>query len=247
MSLIQLKDVTFQPGQTRILSIPHLAIATGETIGIIGPNGAGKSTLLKILASLEQPSTGAYWYNDKQIPLKNFPIQIRRKMAFVMQRSFLFNTTVFDNIASGLKIRGENKEMITRKVNDWLSALQIEHLAARRCYKLSGGEAQRVNIARALATEPEILFLDEPFSGIDVPSKVDLAIELKRVIEEKQITIVIVSHDLAEVQFLTERLLYLEAGCIAQEGRTRDVLREPNELARPFINKLKMFTLATES
>ncbi len=246
MSLIQLKDVTFQPSGMMVLSIPKFEIAFGETVGIIGPNGAGKSTLLKILASLQEPTSGEYRYHNEVIATKQFPLEIRRKMAFVMQQSLLFNTTVFDNVASGLKIRGERKEKISDKVNEWLATLQIDHLARRYCGQLSGGEAQRVNIARALATEPEILFLDEPFSGIDVPSKVDLAIELKRIITERKITIVFVSHDLAEIKFLTERLLYLEAGHVLQDGDTLEVLRYPNESASYFINKLKLFTLDTQ-
>jgi tungstate transport system ATP-binding protein len=240
--MIKLKNLTFSPSGKCILEIPNLTVKKGQVVGIVGANGAGKSTLLKIVSLLQSQTSGEILYSEKLVHAKNVNLSTRRKMSFVLQQACLFHTTVFENVASGLKMRGMPRSERKEKVNVWLEKLNITHLAKRYPGKLSGGEAQRVSLARALVTEPEILFLDEPFTGLDFPTKIQLLKELKEIIEENQITCFFVSHDLQEVNFITSRLLVLENGKIVQDGPTKEVIANPNKEAE-FIVRFKEFAL----
>jgi len=133
---------------------------------------------------------------------------------------------------------------IEEHVAKWLERLSISHLADRPSRQLSGGEAQRVNLARALISEPEVLFLDEPFAGLDYPTKIDLAKQLKEICAGRKILVVFVSHDLQEVKFLTDRLLVMVDGKIVQDDATEAVITTPNQLASPFITKLTDFVFS---
>ena len=241
MTTLTLKQITYRTKEKTLLTVPNLSCSQGEFIGIIGPNGAGKSTLLKIMSLLMKPSTGVVLYHDIEIQTSALAHEMIRKTSFVMQQPLLFNTSVAENVASSLKIRKEKKVSIDAKVTKWLEKLQITHLANRSSRHLSGGEAQRVNLARALISEPEILFLDEPFSGLDYPTKIDLVQQLKEICGSKNMLVVFVSHDLQEIKFLTERLLVVVNGEIVQDGQTKEVMAKPNYLASPFITKLTNF------
>lgn len=238
---LQLENIQYAAGNRTILDISQLSIEEGEMIGIMGPNGAGKSTLLKILSLLDAPSNGRILYHGKEISPLHIPLELRRKFAIALQQSLLLNTTVFQNVAIGLKLRKLPKKEIKEKVDYWLEKFHILHLAKKHAYHLSGGEAQRVNLARAMVLKPEVLFLDEPFSALDFPTKVQLLKELKEILKHTNTTTVFVSHDLLEVKYLTDRLVILMNGEIKQIGKTIEVIQSPNDLTAPFINEFNSF------
>ncbi|WP_223591993.1 ABC transporter ATP-binding protein [Neobacillus bataviensis] len=239
--LIELKNITFTAQHKTILDIPHFQIQPGEFLGVMGPNGAGKSTLLKLLSFLERSSSGEILYRGQVITKGNAPLDLRRKFSIALQQSLLLDGTVYQNIAIGLKLRKISKVEIKEKVEHWLNLFGISHLAKKNALHLSGGEAQRVNLARAMIVEPEILFLDEPFSALDFPTKIKLMEDFKQIISETKTTAVFVSHDLMEVNYLTNRLAIIINGEVKQSGPTPMVLEHPNSSTSPFLNEWKKF------
>ncbi|WP_026567836.1 ABC transporter ATP-binding protein [Bacillus sp. UNC41MFS5] len=239
--ILELKNLTYQAQNKTILDIPNFQIGTGEFLGIMGPNGAGKSTLLKMLAFLEQQTSGDLLYRGQAVPKGNAPLELRRKFSIALQQSLLLDGTVFHNIAIGLTLRKVPKSIIKEKVEQWMDLFGVSHLAKKNALYLSGGEAQRVNLARAMIVEPEILFLDEPFSALDFPTKIKLMEDFKGIIEAAQTTAVFVSHDLMEINYLTNRLAIIVNGEVKQVGATPRVLEQPNSSTAPFLNEWKKF------
>lgn len=240
-SLLKLENAIYKINNKTILNIKDLSVEQNEIMGIMGPNGAGKSTLLKLLSFLDFPSEGSIYYNEKCIDEGSVSLEMRRQFAIAMQQAFLLNTTVYQNIAIGLKLRKLPKNIIKEKVEYWLEMFNITHLAKKHGYHLSGGEAQRVNLARAMILEPEVLFLDEPFAALDFPTKIGLLKDLKEILKRTNTTTVFVSHDLLEIKFLTDRLAILMNGQICQVGETREVVKSPNKKTAPFIEEWNAF------
>jgi tungstate transport system ATP-binding protein len=239
--LIELKNITFKAHDKMILDIPEFQIETGEFLGIMGPNGAGKSTLLKVLAFLDQQTSGEILYRGQAIANGSAPLELRRKFSIALQQSLLLDGTVFDNIAIGLTLRKVPKSIIKEKVEQWMELFGVSHLAKKNALYLSGGEAQRVNLARAMIVEPEILFLDEPFSALDFPTKIRLMEDFKQIIENAKTTTVFVSHDLMEIHYLTAKLAIIVNGEVKQVGPTSRVLEYPNSSTSSFLNEWKKF------
>lgn len=233
--MLKLQNISYTKNNHRILSIADFELAKGEIMGIMGPNGAGKSSLLKICAFLEEPNEGVIFLNNTKVTSRTLPLSQRRRFATVMQQSLLFNNNVFQNIAIGLKIRNEPKVVIRKKVTEWMEQFSISHLAEKHAYHLSGGEAQRVNLARAMVLQPDILFLDEPFSALDYPTKVSLLKDLKTILNETKTTTFFISHDLMEVNYATSSLAILMNGSIRQSGQTDKVISSPNEMSAEFL------------
>ena len=238
--IIHLENIQFNSEDRSILSVSDLSISEGEILGIMGPNGAGKSTLVKILSCLQPPSTGRFYYKDRELQTEKVALEQRRKWAIVLQQTLIFDTTVFQNVAVGLKIRKEPKAFIKEKVEFWLEKFGIAHLAKKNAHQLSGGEAQRVSLARALILEPEVLYLDEPFSALDYPTKVKLLKDFSLILKETNTTTVFISHDMAEIKFLADRLAIIINGEIKQIGKTTDVISHPNEAAKVFLDELTL-------
>ncbi|RSK55505.1 ATP-binding cassette domain-containing protein [Bacillus canaveralius] len=234
--LIRIEQMKRVANGNNILDISQLTIDRGEILGIMGPNGAGKSTLLKALCLLESKCLGSYFFQGQNIPLQKPPLQLRRRFAIALQQPLLFNASVHKNVAIGLKIRNTGNKELKNKIAFWLDAFEIGHLAAKQAQHLSGGEAQRVNLARAFALEPEVLFLDEPFSALDYPTKRKLIQNLKKAIDETNTTVVLVSHDLTEIEYLTNRLIILKEGAVVQAGATVEVIAHPHQQASTFLS-----------
>ncbi len=170
MSILSAEGIIVRYDERTILDIPSFSVEEGEVFALIGQNGAGKSTLLRILNLLEVPKHGSVCYNSDKITPQNRH-EKRQLTATVFQEPLLLSTTVWNNVATGLKLRRRPAKEIDKRVQAWLAKLGIEHLAKRPASKISGGEAQRVSLARALVLEPKILFLDEPFSDLDAPTR----------------------------------------------------------------------------
>lgn len=222
--ILEVNDLTWKIGTKQILTIDELKIYNNDHIALIGPNGSGKSSLLKMLAFLEKPTTGEVTINIDNT--HQSILEKRRQMAIVFQEPLLLNMSVYDNIAYGLKIRGK-KNQIKDKVQYWLERLKIQHLKNRHPKNLSGGEAQRISIARAMALEPKILFLDEPFSSLDAPSKAQLLEELSQIIKETNTTSVFITHDFSDIPFMADKVIVLVQGKITQQGSMEDIFYQP--------------------
>lgn len=231
--MLEAQEITWKQEHKTILQTINFHLLRGECVGLIGPNGSGKSSLLKILAFLETPTSGKLFFQGQSIP-QNVPLAIRRKIAIVFQESLLLNTRVFDNVALGLKIRGFSKGIIRERVDYWLEQFGVIHLSKQSARSLSGGEAQRVSLARAFAIEPDVLFLDEPFSALDAPTKEGLRIDLAKVFKTTQTTTILVSHDFKDIAHLANRALILLNGEVAAEGSPSELLRnpQPGDVAR---------------
>lgn len=235
-TLIEIRDLLVKRGKHPALELDHLSIEKGEVLAVVGPNGAGKSTLLLTLARLLKPERGEIRFSGQQAEAES-DTAYRRRIALVMQDPLLFDTSVFDNVASGLRFRGVSRDEIRRNVPLWLERLGVGHLSKRRAGQLSGGEAQRVSLARALVLEPELLLLDEPFSALDPPTRSRLLEDLHTLLSETATTTVFVTHDLPEAVQLAGRIAVIVSNRLRQVGSPAEVFDLPadDEVAR-FLN-----------
>lgn len=222
--MLEVKDIVLNRAGKNILRIDRFGIKEGERVALIGPNGAGKSTLLKVLALLEKPAAGSIFFRGQRVTGTN-TLAVRRRMAVVFQEPLLLNTSVYNNVAQGLKFRGLSRVDTERRVNHWLDRLGINPLRHRTPLYLSGGEAQRVNLARAFVLDPEVLFLDEPFSALDFPTRVDLLEQLGELLVNTRTTAVFVTHDFTEIPYLTDHVAVIDGGSVVYEGGIKDILR----------------------
>ena len=222
--VLEARDIQFVRGKREILNIERFSLSAGETVALIGPNGAGKSTLLQVLALLLKPDRGVVEFRGVPANGKNV-LALRRRMAVVFQEPLLLNTTVYGNVAAGLKLRGVPGGEIAPRVSTWLKRLGIRRLAGRRAHQLSGGEAQRVSLARAFALEPEVLFLDEPFSALDFPTRLALLRDLGGLLQETGPATIFVTHDFSEVPYLTNRVAMMKNGRLARQGTFEEVFK----------------------
>ena len=208
-----------------ILDIDRFMLNSSEILAVIGPNGAGKSTLLQVLALLLVPDTGIIALNGETIVNGN-RLAARRKLAVVFQESLLLDTTVQKNIEIPLRIRGVGRTEAIRRTREWMARLGITHLSGRRARSLSGGESQRTSIARALAMQPEILLMDEPFSALDYPTRKSLLAELGDILHTTRMTTIFVTHDFSEIPALTRQVAVMFDGRIIKRGNILDILGE---------------------
>ena len=225
--ILEVRNFRIRRGGADLLDLPALAVAQGETLSLIGPNGAGKSMLLLGLSGIEPPAAGDLLFRGERVPAGAAALAYRRRVAMVFQEPLLFDTTVFDNVAAGLKLRSLPRGEIARRATESLDRFKVGHLAGRSARTLSGGEAQRVSLARALAVAPEILLLDEPFAALDPPAREALLEDLAHTLHETGTTTVFATHDRAEAQRLADRVAVLDCGRVRQIGTAAEVLRRP--------------------
>ncbi|MBU0702192.1 ABC transporter ATP-binding protein [bacterium] len=245
--ILEANNILVKKGGVTVLDIPHFSIKQGKHLSLVGPNGAGKSTLLLTLANLlklQQDSTsdkGEIYFKGNKIYLNySTAIAYRRNISMVFQEPLLFNTTVFDNVASGLKIRGIRSSEIQNTVNECLQRFGISHLNNRSARKLSSGEAKRTSLARAFATKPEILFLDEPFSSLDLPTRELLIEDLEKNSREMGTTTIMATHDQMEVLQLSDYIMVMDQGKIVQSGTPDEIISHPaNKFVSSFMGEEK--------
>ena len=232
-AVVALRDVRRDHPGGFTLEVPALEVRTGEVLAVIGPNGSGKSTLLRVLGLLERPEAGQVLVGGRPVDARD-ALAERRRMATVFQEPLLADTTVAANVALGLRFRGVAGAQIERQVARWLDRFGVAGLAARAARTLSGGEAQRVSLARALVLEPEVLLLDEPFASLDQPSRTALIADLGTVLRQDRITTVLVTHHRGEAQALADRVAVLIGGRLCQLDETARVFHAPvsEEVAR---------------
>lgn len=230
---LEMTGIRHAYGPVTVLDVPRFSVFRGECLAVLGPNGSGKSTLLRLASLQEKPGHGTIAYRSEEIGRRN-GLDVRRRFVLLLQRPFLFAGSVERNIVYGLKVRKVPRPETKRRLEKAASLFSVGHLLGRDARKLSGGEVQRVNLARAFVLEPDILFLDEPFSPLDAPSREGLIAELGRVLRATGQTTVFVTHHREEAAYLGDRLAVLVGGKLLQEGRTEDVFAAPadDEAAR---------------
>ncbi len=234
-NILSVKNLSIKKSNKEIINIDNFTISEGSITSIIGENGAGKTTFILTLAGLLKPSYGTIFFKDKSI--KDMPLsEYRKHISIVFQENLLINDNVYNNVALGLKFRNLPHSKIEKKVDDILSRFKIKHLKYQKANTLSGGEAKRVSIARALVIEPKILFLDEPFSSLDSLSKEDIITDMIKVLKEKNITVVMSTHDKYEALRLSHSIIVLEKGKIIQKGIKEDIIKYPaNSFVASFV------------
>ena len=205
---VLVEDVTFK-------------VRTGETLAIVGPSGSGKSSLLRLLNRLDEATSGTVYVEGidyRQIP----PRELRRKLGMVNQRPYLFPGTVQENLQFGPRQRGES--LSHESIEQLLVRVGLKGYSSRNVANLSGGEAQRVSVARTLANSPLVLLLDEPTSALDEASKLEVESAIQSVVHDQGLTCVLVTHDTAQAARLAERALLLECGHVVRIGSVNEVL-----------------------
>jgi tungstate transport system ATP-binding protein len=239
--LIELKYVTKSYGDITALNDVSLRVRRGEIFTIAGPNGSGKTTLLKIMASIDTPTDGEVHFDGVRVSDSNRS-QIRTKCTLVFQKTALFNTTVYKNIAYGLKLRKFPKKEIDEKVENVLDLVKLNGYEKRLAKKLSGGEQQRVSLARALALNAELLLLDEPTANLD-PKNVSIIEEtISRVNNEFNTTIVMATHNLFQAETITKRAALILGGKIVQVGTAQEIFRVPSKHLASFARLENVFS-----
>lgn len=210
------------PASRNLLADVTFELERGEVIAIVGPSGSGKSTLLRLLNRLDEPSSGTVWLNGTDTRTL-LPRELRRRVGMVMQRAYLFPGTVAENIAFGPREHGQT--ISADEIDARLAHVGLAGFASRDGLSLSGGEAQRVAITRALANEPDVLLLDEPTSALDEAARLGVEALLESLIRERHLTCVWVTHSIEQARAMADKVLALESGRVSAYGPVAEVLR----------------------
>jgi ABC-type sulfate/molybdate transport systems ATPase subunit len=228
-AILSVDDLRHSRGGRDVLRVDRLEIAAGERLGLLGLNGAGKTSLLRLLAGIDQPTSGEVRVDG--IPTARGGPVLRRRLAYAPQRPVLLSTTVRNNVELPLRYRRAPRGTRRAVATAALARLGVEHLADRPARTLSGGEAQRVSLARALACAPDALLLDEPAAGLDTPTRAAFFADVERALADRATTVVLVSHRAEEVLALADRVAVLVAGEVRQVAPADDLVSYPADAA----------------
>ena len=224
--ILEARDFVVVRNGKELVRVERFAVQPGEVHVLLGPNGAGKSTLLRALNGLEE-ATGQLFFDGAPLRNGGDRRRLRRRTAAVFQRPHLLCTTVRGNVESGLRLRGVTGAELRRRTSASLSLLGIADLAERRRDGLSGGEAQRVSIARALAVDPAVVFFDEPLASLDPPTRRSLTADLQSIFAQLATAVLWVTHDTEEALAVADRVTFLSGGRVLQEGPRAEVFNRP--------------------
>lgn len=220
---LRIERITKVYGQKQVLTLQPCVIAPGTFLGIIGPNGAGKSTLAKIIAGIEEPSSGSLYYDGCLLSPN-----LMRKMTLIFQKPYLFRTTVYENVAYPLVLRGISKGQIQQSVNQLLQAMDIFHIKDQKAWTLSGGEAQKVALARGLVFNPSLLILDEFTANIDPASMLVIENNIKQYYQAYSPTIIMVTHNIQQAKRLCSDIAFMNHGVIEEMGNAKELINRPS-------------------
>ena len=214
----------------------NLDILPGEFVTLLGPSGCGKTTTLRMIAGFESPDEGEIYLGDE--PINALPPN-RRDTAMVFQSYALFpHMTIYDNVAYGLKLRKLPANEIRRKVFEMMDLVGLTDMENRYTNQLSGGQQQRVALARALVVEPGVLLFDEPLSNLDAKLRVQMRTEIRRIQQTLGITFIYVTHDQSEAMSISDRIILMQKGVIAQTGSPKEIYYRPgSEFVADFIGE----------
>lgn len=223
--MLEVTTLVKRYGDTLALDGVDLTVAGGEVVAVLGPSGCGKSTLLRIIAGLERPDGGRVRWDT--VDVTDVPTH-RRRFGLMFQSYALFpHKTVGENIAFGLRMQGRTHGEITARVHEVLRWVGMEGFADRSTEGLSGGEQQRVALARSLAPEPRLVMLDEPLGALDRTLRERLTVEIRNLLTARRITALYVTHDHEEAATVADRLAVMRAGRIVQTGAVDAIRRSP--------------------
>jgi sulfate transport system ATP-binding protein len=236
---IEISEISKSFGKFAALKSVGFRVNSGELVALLGPSGSGKTTLLRIIAGLEFAERGQVFFNGKEVTDRS---AYQRKAGFVFQHYALFqHMNVFENIAFGLRVRSRRERPsepeIKERVARLLEAVQLEDFAKRLPAQLSGGQRQRVAFARALAIEPEVLLLDEPFGALDAKVRRELRTWLRQFHDVTHLTSLFVTHDQEEAFEVADRVIIISEGTVQQIGTPEEVKTAPaNEFVEKFLD-----------
>lgn len=239
--MFELVDVSMRYGDVRALDRVSLKVNRGEVLTLLGPNGSGKTTLLQVAAGLVTPSQGRVLFDGATVDESNV-VSVRRNATMVFQKTVVLKGTVYGNVAYGLKLRGVNAEEVTRRVEGALRLVRLEHLADRSAHALSGGEQQRLSLARAIVLDCEVVLLDEPTVNLDPDSIIIVKDVIRRLNREKGTTIIIATHNLEQAEDLSDRIVLLREGRVVEEARPEELFVEPSAAMARFTRSENVFS-----
>lgn len=225
-------------GGRTVLDIKELYIYREQITAVIGPSGSGKSTLLQILNYIEMPTKGNIVFDGITFPAQgSLKIETRRQMAMVFQKPVVFNSTVYENIAYSLKLRKMPKDIIKERIEEISEIIGLKDKLKQNAKTLSGGEAQRVAVARAIILRPKVLLLDEPTANLD-PANITIIENLIRHANHNyKTTIIIVTHNMGQAKRLANQVIFLLNGNVLEYGDAKKIFAEPeNSQTRAFVN-----------
>lgn len=226
---VELKNINKGFGDFQALKDVSFSVEKGKLVGLLGPSGSGKTTILRILAGLASPDSGDIYINGARV--NDIPAS-KRGIGFVFQNYALFRyMTVFHNIAFGLELQKKDKRYIRERVGELIHLIGLEGMENRYPHQLSGGQRQRVAFARAIATNPDLLLLDEPFAAIDAKVRKELRVWLREAITKLGITSIFVTHDQDEAIEVADEIIITNHGVIEQKGSPVEIYKNP---ATPF-------------
>ena len=245
MSNISINKINKFFGDVHVIKDVSLNIKSESFTVLVGPSGCGKSTMLRMIAGLEEINSGSISIDDQIV--NNLPPK-ERDIAMVFQSYALYpHMTVFDNMAFGLKLEKRSKEEINERVYEAAKILQIENFLQRKPKQLSGGQRQRVAIGRAITRKPKVFLFDEPLSNLDAALRVQMRVELAKLHNELEATMIYVTHDQTEAMTLADDIVVLDTGIVSQKGTPLELYDRPNNMfVGGFIGSPKMNFISTK-
>lgn len=239
-NIIELKDVCKHFGEHQVLTNINLAVKNGEFLTLLGPSGCGKTTLLRLLSGFENPTDGTIMIDGKNVV--GLPPYLRHVNTVFQSYALFPHMSVFENVAFGLRCKRIPADEIQQRVAEVLRMVKLDAYGHRKPQQLSGGQQQRVAIARAVVNKPLVLLLDEPLSSLDYRLRKNMQIELKQLQNQLGITFIFVTHDQEEALSMSDRVVVMQEGVIAQIGTPREVYEEPCTLqVAKFIGEVNIF------
>jgi tungstate transport system ATP-binding protein len=240
--LLEARGLSLQRGGVDVLKNVSMTVQEDDVVALIGSNGSGKTSLMLALARLMPVNKGDVLVSGEVVRGKRAELIHRRRLAMVFQEPLLLNGSVSSNVATGLNLRSMPRQELQERVDEALELFGITGLSRRSAHSLSSGEARRVSLARAFAMRPEMIFLDEPFTALDLPLRETLLRQLTKLLHSKGITAVIATHDCREVLQLCNRIAVMNKGRLIRSGTPDDVLADPpDEFSAAFARHAKSY------
>lgn len=247
-SVIEFSGVDKVYGETSVVKNLHLSIEQGQLVTLIGPSGCGKTTTLKMINRLIEPTSGAIFVLGEDTRKVN-PVELRRKIGYVIQQIGLFpHMTIEENISLVPKLTGMDKSLYLKRSDELLDLVGLDPRVYGRRYpkQLSGGQQQRIGVVRALAADPDIILMDEPFSALDPISREQLQDELVKLQGQLKKTIVFVTHDMDEALKIADQIVLMKSGIIVQQDIPEQILRHPkDDFVREFVGEKRFLQTST--